>query len=377
MAQQRLRMSDVFPDPNEDRSPLVLDAATRALYRRAIENPSSLTDEERRTVTHRPPGPEEDERCRQACGLTFSELVRKAIDHRDSLSYHEAGLLVGGLIPGEAGRWFRYRLRLSEADQNLLHAAYDAAWTAELKEARANAHAVQKRCIQESSAAAKFLNDDDMRHNRLAMMVPWQEQVLSDTESKVCGLVGFYLDREDWAAFREQIETAVYHGLHYRAQRIKDEAIAKFTLHWAPIDDPPDRDLLDVFAEKRDQGKFPRDLRTDSFLFIDQEALQSQDAKRPFVWLWEPKRPSTDEEKAGKEGEEKEEEKDLGPLKIDIKHIAPTLFARLTQRDFATEEAGWKPYRLASSFKTLHRVTNWHPTTRERDGIWPPPARFM
>ncbi|KAJ6049576.1 hypothetical protein N7444_006292 [Penicillium canescens] len=62
MAQQRLRMSDIFPDPNEDESPLALDEAARALYRRAIDNPSSLTDEERRTVT---PRPEEDELCRQ------------------------------------------------------------------------------------------------------------------------------------------------------------------------------------------------------------------------------------------------------------------------------------------------------------------------
>lgn len=370
-------MSEVFPDPNEDRSPVVLDEATRALYRRAIDNPSSLTDEERRTVTHRPPGPEEEKRCRQACGLTFSELVRKAIDQRDSLSYHEAVLLVGGFIPGEAGRWLRYRSRLSEADQYLLHAAIDMAWTEEMREARANAHAVQKQGLQASSAAAKFLNDDDMRNNRLAMIVPWQEQVLLDTESEVCGLVGFYADREDWAAFREQIETAAYHGLHYRAGRIKGEAIAKFTLHWVPIDDPSDCDLRKLFAKKRDQGEFPRGLRTDSFLFVDQEALQSRDSKRPFVWLWEPKHPSTDEEKDEKEGEGKEEEKDLGPLKIDIKHIVPTLFARLTQRDFATEEARRKPYRLESTFKTLHRVTSQHPTPRERDGIWPPPARFM
>jgi hypothetical protein len=266
---------------------------------------------------------------------------------------------------------------LSEADQHLLHAAIDVAWTEEMREARANAHAVQKRGLQASSAAAKFLNDDDMRHNRLAMMVPWQEQVLSDTESEVCGLVSFYADREDWAAFREQVETAVYHGLHYRAGRIKDEAIAKFTLHWVPINDPSDRDLRDLFAEKRDQGEFLRGLRTDSFLFVDQEALESRDSKRPFVWLWEPKRPSTDEEKDEKEGEGKEEGKDMGPLKIDIKHIVPTLFARLTQRDFATEEARRKPYRLESTFKTLHRVTSQHPTPRERDGIWPPPARFM
>ncbi|KAL4895751.1 hypothetical protein BDV59DRAFT_199737 [Aspergillus ambiguus] len=160
----------------------------RTLYRRAIDNPSSLTDEERRIITYRPSDPEEDERCRHACGLIFSELVRKAINKRDSLSYHEAALLIGWHIPGEARR------------------------SEEIRDARANAGTVHRRGLQASSAAAKFLNDDDMRHIRIAMMVPWQEQMLSDTD-EVCGLVGFYADREDWAAFREQIETAVCHGL--------------------------------------------------------------------------------------------------------------------------------------------------------------------
>ncbi|KAL4887862.1 hypothetical protein BDV59DRAFT_189757 [Aspergillus ambiguus] len=372
MAQQRLRMSDLFPDPNEDNSPVVLDETTRALYHRAIDNPSSLTDEERRTITHRPPRPEEDERYQQACGLTFSELVRKAIYQRDSLSYHEAASLVNGLVPGEGGRWLRYLHRLSKADQDLLHAAMEAAWTEDIREARANARVVRKRGLQASSAAAEFLNDDDIRHNMFAMKVPWQEQVLSDTDSEVCGLMGFYTDGEDWAAFQEQIKTAVGHGLRYQPDMIKDEVVGKFTLHWVPIDSSSDRDLRDLFAEKRDQGEFLTGLRTDSFLFVDREALQSRDSKRPFVWLWEPKIPSFDKEK-----EQKEEQKDLAPLKIDIKHIAPTLFARLTQRDFATEEARRKPYRLDSTFKTLHYVTWKHPTTRPRDGIWPPPARLM
>jgi hypothetical protein len=283
---------------------------------------------------------------------------------------------LGGLILGEAGRWLRYRLRLSKADQDILHTAYDATWTEELKEARANANAVQKTWNQDSSAAGKFLNDDDIRHNILAITVPWQEQVLSDTESEVCGLVGFYPDRDGWAVFREQIEMAIYHGLHYRVQRIKNETIAKFTLHWAQRDHTPDQDLRGLFTGKRDKGVFPNGLRTESFLFVDREALQSRDSKRPFVWLWEPKRTSaTDEEKDDKG----EEEKDLGPLKVDIRHIAPTLFARLIQRDFSTTEARREPYRLASKFKTLHRVTKYsqNPTTRERDWIWPPPARFM
>ena len=39
---------------NVDRAPLALDEVTRTLYNRAITNPSSLTDAERRSITRRP-----------------------------------------------------------------------------------------------------------------------------------------------------------------------------------------------------------------------------------------------------------------------------------------------------------------------------------
>ncbi|KAL2862781.1 uncharacterized protein BJX67DRAFT_365507 [Aspergillus lucknowensis] len=40
---------------NADRAPLALDKSTRTLYSRAILSPSSLTDQERRLITYRPP----------------------------------------------------------------------------------------------------------------------------------------------------------------------------------------------------------------------------------------------------------------------------------------------------------------------------------
>jgi hypothetical protein len=274
------------------------------------------------------------------------------------------------------GRWLRYRLRLSEADQDILHTAYDATWTEELKEAGANANAVQKTWNQDSSAAGKFLNDDDTRHNILAMTVPWQEQVLSDTESEVCGLVAFYPDRDDWVVFREQIETAIYHGLHYRVQRIKNEGLRSLLcIEFKEII------LLiriyEVFSLKREiRGDF-RKVCGLSLSCSSTERHCSPATRRDRlsgcgnrnVPVPPMKRKMTKERK----------KKDLGPLKVGIKHIAPTLFARLIQRDFSTTEARREPYRLASKLKTLHRVTKYsqNPTTRERDWIWPPPARFM
>ena len=36
--------------------------------------------------------------------------------------------------------------------------------------------------------------------------------------------------------FKEQIETAIYHGLHYSMPTIKDAVFAKFTLQWVQYD---------------------------------------------------------------------------------------------------------------------------------------------
>ncbi|KAF7169998.1 hypothetical protein CNMCM5623_002514 [Aspergillus felis] len=66
-----------------------------------------------------------------------------------------------------------------------------------------------------------------------------------------------------------------------------------------------------------------------------------------------------------------------GPLKVHIKHIAPTLFARLTQRDLPGE-AKRRPYRHISELELLHQAARHSRNTEgEPDGIWPPPARYM
>jgi hypothetical protein len=32
--------------------------------------------------------------------------------------------------------------------------------------------------------------------------------------------------------FKEQIKTAIYHGLHFKPQLMNEAAVEKFTLHW-------------------------------------------------------------------------------------------------------------------------------------------------
>jgi hypothetical protein len=65
---------------NINRTPITFDEATYTLYNRAITNPSSLTDEERRIITCRPLLEEVDALCRGRCGQRLSGLVKKAIE---------------------------------------------------------------------------------------------------------------------------------------------------------------------------------------------------------------------------------------------------------------------------------------------------------
>ncbi|EED15876.1 conserved hypothetical protein [Talaromyces stipitatus ATCC 10500] len=237
--------------------------------------PASLTDAERRRIIHRPPPEEEDALCRQACGLSMTELVAKAIaiPNNDNgsgakslmLTYKEAHLLIAGVVPEQPGYLLSERARLSEADRGLTHRAAAAALTEELKVARETALAVQQQWLTAQTEASKSLNDDDVRNILFAMRVPWQERIIQSTsiyDSPVSGLV-----------------------------------------------------------------------------------------------------------QTGRE--------EIGPLKVDIKHIAPTLSARLVQCDLLGNAKRW-PYRHTSELTMLHQAARHSRDNQgQPDGIWPPPARRM
>lgn len=353
------QMFDGAVTVNVDRIPLALDEAIRALYNRAINDPSSLTDAERRTITHRPPPEEEDSLCRAACGLSFSKLVTKAIQNPDSLTYNEGHLLTAGVVPNQAGRLLSERVRLSPEDRDLVHRANAAATTEDLKAARVNAQTVNGRRIAAKTAAMDTCTDDDMRNIRYALRVPWQQHVLDLTETSVCGFVIYFLELPETAPFREEIETAIHHGLHLYPRLMNEAAVNKFTLHWVAYDRESATLWSQFLSSSRDRNEFPASLRLDSFLYIDQESLDSRNTTRPFIWLREPNETAN-------------------PMKVDIKHISPTLYARLTQRDLATDKAKSWPYRHTSQLEDLHRAASTSQNANgEQDWIWPPPARRM
>lgn len=342
---------------NVDRTPLFLDEATLALYNRAINDPSSLTDAERRTITNRPPPEEEDSLCRAACGLSFSELITKAIQNSDSLTYKEGHLVTAGVVPNQAGRLLDERMRLSPEERDLLHRANAAATTDHLKTAKENARTVNGRRHNAKSAAMKACTNNDLRNIRYALQVPWQQHVLDLTETSVCGLVIYFLEIPETAPFKEEIKTAIYHGLHLYPNLTNDATVDKFTLYWEVYDTDP-ASLPSQFLSSRNE--FPSGLRLDSFLYIDQESLNSRNTPRPFVWLWEPLSET------------------IKPLKVDIKQICPTLYARLIQRDLDTDRAKTWPYRHTSQLEDLHRAASFSRNANwEQDWIWPPPPHYM
>ncbi|KAL6235891.1 hypothetical protein BDW75DRAFT_239739 [Aspergillus navahoensis] len=97
-------------------------------------------------------------------------------------------------------------------------------------------------------------------------------------------------------------------------------------------------------------NEIPVDYRRDAFLYLDEETFGSRETARPFLWLAEPEPQSSTATEPGPGTAH------FQPLKVSIKHIVPTLFARLVQRD-PQGGARRKPYRHTSELSRLHAAT--------------------
>ncbi|KAL4779064.1 hypothetical protein BJX76DRAFT_106073 [Aspergillus varians] len=404
------------PDPriiHQDTTPLALDEPTRTLYNRAISSPSSLTDQERRLITHRPPQEEENTLCRNACGISMDELVAKAINSNNNnnnnnnnddddddddgprtshslsltlpLSHGEARLLSAGVIDVVQNQGFKIlseMARLSPEDRDLKDRAMQAATTDDIRVANQVAWRVLGQWRRARDAATETLNADDVRNIKVASKVPWQEHALqsSSTSAEVgsrIGLAVFYHEKENEEAggesrlpsYKSQIGTAIYHSLHYSPSLVKDETRARFALLWVAVpslttsasggdninnDDMDPTALRRRFSTMLSNNEIPVGYRRDAFLYLDEEAFGSRETARPFLWLAEPE--PKPEPQSSTPTEPGPGTADFQPLKVSIKHIAPTLFARLVQRDLQGE-ARRKPYRHTSELSRLHAAT--------------------
>ncbi|KAL2807588.1 hypothetical protein BJX63DRAFT_411833 [Aspergillus granulosus] len=400
---------DPGPVPiTRDTTPLSLDEATRALYNRAISDPSSLTDQERRRITYRPPPEGENALCRDACGLSMDELIAKAINSKNNsndnnnnnsdslshslslslpLSYKEASLLSAGVVRKVQGQGLRILsevARLSPEHRDLKERAMRAATTDDIRAAMEVAMDVRKRW-----SAERVLQSSSSSAGDSGSSSP------SEAGSRF-GLVVFYPENEEdekeeqgrFLLYKSEIRMAIYHSLHYSPWLIKDETRNRFTLHWVAVPTTSGRNtnnnfqdpsaLRSRFRTRLLNNKIPSGFRRDAFLYVDEEAFRSRETARPYLWLAEPEPEPEPESKPEHETGIETGAPPFPSLKVDIKHIAPTLFARLVQRDLQGE-ARRKPYRYTSELSRLHAATEAYPKWehREGDGIWPPPSRMQ
>ena len=88
--------------------PLPLD-----LFNKAIENPGSLTEEDRLEILDWVPEAEADERCRNACGMNWQELITTAVEKPENLTPDDISFI-------RMGRWTTYEIRGAEHKREFL-----------------------------------------------------------------------------------------------------------------------------------------------------------------------------------------------------------------------------------------------------------------
>jgi hypothetical protein len=85
------------PDPSGLERPPRFSDASRALHERAIGDRASLTEAERRQILERPTQDGEDALCQKQTGLTYSDIVEKALTAPENLTYQECHILTRGV----------------------------------------------------------------------------------------------------------------------------------------------------------------------------------------------------------------------------------------------------------------------------------------
>ncbi|KAK0383859.1 hypothetical protein NLU13_7951 [Sarocladium strictum] len=355
----------LFGIPNAvavDLTPIPLDENTRELYKRAEEDPSAITDAEMRIITLRPPSELEDKLCREQCGLSFEELLQKALRH-EKLTFDEAKILMQRGVEWKHGSdQGDILLRLPADERELRHAATEAVTPQSLKDAMLIAKPVYSEASAAASAAVQeYYQGFEVLHIRRAHMTLWQKHILEQGNGGACGLVLFYPAAKGsrWERFKAKLDLAVYHGLRAEMGGVKELIMNNFQLclieAWQNTNSQ-DESLQERFRRLRDAEEVPAGLRNDAFLYVNDEALHSIDARRPFLWLWEP------------------EDTEFGPLRVELNHIMPLLVARLTQRDLEGE-ARIKPFRFGPEFGALHKAASCAKDAN-MPGIWPPMPRI-
>jgi hypothetical protein len=223
------------------------------------------------------------------------------------------------------------------------------------------------------SAARQALSMDDRRNLTKSNRVPWLDHVLSPNAPPAWGFAMIrsdFADESRWRRYVDAVDRAVSHALAFKSSSGQtDLARAKFTMLYVDHssgeqEGPSPPTLRQNFTELRSDIKWTDGLREDVFLHADTAALESLDTERPFCWALE----------AGQNADDPTE-LDARGLKVALVQFAPTLYARLLQKDLGDlqddSRSRWAPYNGPPTLLNLHSQTR-----RAEGGIWPPPHQW-
>jgi hypothetical protein len=179
-----------------------------------------------------------------------------------------------------------------------------------------------------------------------------------------------FADESRWRRYVDAMDRAVSHALSFKSPSDRtDLARAKFTMLYAGL---PNWDqgglstpaLREQFAELRSGTDWTSGLREDVFLYVEASALESLDIERPFCWALEAEQNANDPKELEARG-----------LKVALVQVAPTLYARLLQKDLGDlqddSRSRWAPHNGPPTLMNLHGQIG-----RAKDGIWPPPHQW-
>lgn len=334
---------------DRDQSPIQLDQNTLALYERAIVNPASITDEERRAINNLPSAEDEDRIVRETCGVSMAQLLTAATapSAAETLSLPEARIVLSSHVVDGPMEMLDRRWRMSPKDRELWSKAKKATKSEQQVAAEENARTACERWTIARNQADNAIPRRDYKIIVLAMHMPWQQRALETASDSNIGLAFFFLDRPAWPPYKAEINRCVQEGLTVMCAKTHPEIQRRFTLHWIQGGGSSGAKLQAKFRALSD---LPPGIRSDCFLYVDDDAIRSKDTPKPFVWLHEP-------------------HTSLDPLKVDIRHIYPTLFARLTERDFSADEVRGQLFKTDPDFKGLHLAAS---RAEAEDDVWPP-----
>ncbi|OIW33006.1 hypothetical protein CONLIGDRAFT_676821 [Coniochaeta ligniaria NRRL 30616] len=316
-----------------------------ALYRRAIADPTSLSQAETNTVL-RWLSPEDDDRlCRDKTGgKSRADLIAQALAHPEQLTKVECALLRRSgefvmqrppptddpleLVGRLANAVDRLEASYREPPAQPYHDAYKAVWAGAIgdQEKRAiEAAGVRERVFMDEEAAdwQRFVAEERLRAKRRTG-TRWIRDMLRkgfdrgcDCWGFVCFRTGGYDDGDKdaggdsaWARFQEYYwQTAETVLLEWGSGDRLWPLLRTIFVSDPALDGAPTNVLRARFKAMVEAGEVQPGIRRDCFLVVDDEAINSDETKRPYTCVYNYEAES-------------------------FKHPTPTVFVRAVHADY-------------------------------------------